>query len=34
MVDRLDALKAIGGRLAIDDFGTGYASPSYLSGCG
>jgi EAL domain-containing protein (putative c-di-GMP-specific phosphodiesterase class I) len=30
MLDRLDALKAIGVRLAIDDFGTGYASLSYL----
>ncbi|MGH7398508.1 MAG: putative bifunctional diguanylate cyclase/phosphodiesterase, partial [Candidatus Rokuibacteriota bacterium] len=30
MLDRLEALKAIGVRLAIDDFGTGYASLSYL----
>ncbi len=30
MLDRLDALKAIGVRVAIDDFGTGYASLSYL----
>jgi EAL domain-containing protein (putative c-di-GMP-specific phosphodiesterase class I) len=29
MLDRLEALKAIGVRLAIDDFGTGYASLSY-----
>ncbi|HSE03433.1 MAG TPA: GGDEF domain-containing phosphodiesterase, partial [Methylomirabilota bacterium] len=30
MLDRLEALKAIGVRLAIDDFGTGYASLSCL----
>jgi len=30
MLERLEALKAIGVRLAIDDFGTGYASLSYL----
>ena len=30
MLDRLEALKAVGVRLAIDDFGTGYASLSYL----
>ena len=30
MLERLDALKAVGVRLAIDDFGTGYASLSYL----
>jgi diguanylate cyclase (GGDEF)-like protein/PAS domain S-box-containing protein len=30
VVERLDALKALGVRLAIDDFGTGYSSLSYL----
>ena len=28
--NRLDALRALGGRLAIDDFGTGYSSLAYL----
>ena len=32
MMDRLQALKALGVRLAIDDFGTGYSSLSYLRG--
>ena len=30
LVDRLNALKALGVRLAVDDFGTGYSSLSYL----
>ncbi|HZS62620.1 MAG TPA: EAL domain-containing protein [Gemmatimonadaceae bacterium] len=30
MLQRLEALKALGVRLAIDDFGTGYSSLSYL----
>jgi diguanylate cyclase (GGDEF)-like protein len=30
MVDRLEALKALGIKLAVDDFGTGYSSLAYL----